>query len=179
MVVLYVTTLKSSACTPFAHILPLVASASLQVNARRQGTQGESGSYMVRFGQTIRAIEQLQLRLELPHPLFFLAENVVLRKDLMTVRDDGFGFDFDPVILDALYVSPVRRNRNFFTNIPAALDGFDFSGPASQSSPTCCLEDGFRLAVHWITPNMLAKAQCLMASASRIDEKDSLRMVSC
>lgn len=112
---------------------------------------------MVRFGQFIRLLERLQR----PHPVFFMAENVVLRKDDMRVVKDAFGFDWDPINLDALYFSPARRNRHFFTNIP--LDFFEYDTPLSELGPTSCLEDGYRIPAHILDPDVKAKVRCAEA----------------
>ena len=125
---------------------------------------------MVQFGRFIRKIERLQS----PHPLFFLAENVWLKGDDLEAVREAFGFDWDPVLIDALYFSPTRRKRHFFTNIP--LINFDYGSDLSEVSPQSCLEDGFCVPAHFIEPNLAVKANCLMASKTRIDERSSLRM---
>jgi hypothetical protein len=112
---------------------------------------------MIQFGEMIRKLERLQS----PHPLFFLAENVFLKgEDLETARN-AYGFDWDPVGFDALYVSPTRRKRHFFTNVPLLLEGFDFQGSASHSVPTSCLEKGFQVPAHWVDGDITAKVCCL------------------
>lgn len=74
------------------------------VNARKEGTQGQQGQYMIRLGKLICRLQQLQH--DRNCPLFYLVENVVLReKDLVEVRE-AFQIDWDPVRLDAKYVSP-------------------------------------------------------------------------
>ena len=77
------------------------------VNANRQGAGGGQGQYLVNFGKFIRRLGFAQMKQfgrELP--LFFLAENVMLRgDDLLDVRR-AFKFEFDPIEMDALYVSP-------------------------------------------------------------------------
>lgn len=107
------------------------------VNARRKGVKGQQGQYMLEFARFIRELERLQQ----PHPLWFLVENVVLRGDDLFVVRDAFGIEWDPVELDALYLSPIRRKRHFFFNF--SMQNIDFEGPASESLPACCLEDGF------------------------------------
>ena len=109
---------------------------------------------MVQFAQFIRNIEMLQ-NADQPHPLFFLAENVWLKgSDLEEVRD-AFAFDWDPILLDAQYLSPSRRKRHFFMNIP--LLDMDYDGPLSQLGPTSCLEDDFCVPAHLVDPDTTAK----------------------
>lgn len=141
-----------------------------KVNANRQGTAGKQGQYMIRFGELIRKIERLQH----PHPVFFLAENVFLSGHDRTEVMEAFGMDWDPIALDAQYLSPTRRNRHFVTNIP--LSDVDFTKEISIEGPSSCLEEGFFVPAHLLDPEVTAKAQCLMASKSRIDEFQTLRM---
>mmetsp|Transcript_35563 Transcript_35563/g.82595 ORF Transcript_35563/g.82595 Transcript_35563/m.82595 type:complete len:540 (-) Transcript_35563:514-2133(-) len=146
-----------------------------KVNARRQGHMGEQGTYMLRFGQLIRKIEKYQeTKYDRPHPLFFLAENVFLSGDDLFAVRDAFQFNFDPVALDAMYLSPCRRNRHYFTNIP--LQNLDFTALSSTQGPEKCLEDGYFVPAHIVDAESCAKAQCFMASKTRIDERSSLRM---
>ena len=141
-----------------------------KVNARREGHEGEQGQYMLDFGRTIREIERYQQ----PHLLYFLAENVRLSgKDKQEVMD-AFGLDWDPIELDAKYLSPCRRDRHWFTNIPFRY--LDCQSPVSLQGPESCLEDGYSIPAHIVDPNTTAKANCIMGSKSRIDERDSLRM---
>jgi hypothetical protein len=140
------------------------------VNARRQGAEGVQGRYTIEFGHLIRKLERLQN----PHPLFYLVENVFLRGDDLAKVRDAFGIDWDPVVLDSLYLSPCRRKRHFITNIP--LTEIDFQAEASYSSPRSCLEEGFSLPAHIVDGETTAKASCFMASSTRIDERQSLRM---
>lgn len=125
------------------------------VNANRRGIQGREGQYMLKFGEAIRTIERLQH----PHPLLFMAENVVLRGDDLEATRDAFGLEFDPVTFDAMYVSPTRRKRHFIMNIPLMLDDFDFEGPASTVGPSSCLEDGFKVPGHIIEDDLAAKVR--------------------
>jgi site-specific DNA-cytosine methylase len=141
-----------------------------RVNAYRQGVEGEQGSFMMRFGRAIRMIERLQS----PHPLFFVAENVWLSGDDRTKIMEAFGFDWDPIALDAQYLSPARRNRHFLTNIP--LPDVDFNSDLSCIGPSSCLKEGFLVPAHIVDPEVTAKAQCFMACSSRIDERATLRM---
>lgn len=76
------------------------------VNARREGSEGDQGQFMIHFGSLIRRMERLQQVEFDGHRLFFLAENVVFRgDDLETVRS-AYGMDWDPIDFDAKYVSP-------------------------------------------------------------------------
>lgn len=100
---------------------------------------------MLEFGRLIRKLERFQS----PHPLLFMAENVLMKgADLEEVRE-AFAVDFDPIEFDAAYVSPTRRKRLFFTNIPPRLaDRFVYDGLDSYLGPSSCLETGFKLAAH-------------------------------
>lgn len=97
---------------------------------------------MLQFARLIRKIERLQKG----HPLFFLVENVVTRREDRQAITDSFGFDWDPVTFDAASVSPCRRERQFFSNIPPELNGFSFTGETSESQPSTCIEQGFRVS---------------------------------
>jgi hypothetical protein len=106
---------------------------------------------MIQFGRFIRTVENLQA----PSPLFFLAENVVVSgKDLDAVKD-AFGFDWDPITLDALYLSPTRRNRMFVTNI--IYSDIDYNSELSLMGPESCLEEGFVVPTHVLTIHVTAK----------------------
>ena len=125
-----------------------------KVNANRQGTAGKQGQYMIRFGELIRKIERLQH----PHPVFFLAENVFLSGHDRTEVMEAFGMDWDPIALDAQYLSPTRRNRHFVTNIP--LSDVDFTKEISIEGPSSCLEEGFFVPAHLLDPEVTAKVSC-------------------
>jgi C-5 cytosine-specific DNA methylase len=143
------------------------------VNAYRKGVQGRQGMYFLDFGNSIRTIERLQS----PHPLFFLAENVILKGDDLEAVREAFGFDWDPIRFDSKYISPARRDRHFVSNVSTEdLAGFDYQGLASEIGPDSCLDPDFHLPAHVFDPEMTAKVQCLMGSASRIDDRTSLRM---
>ena len=60
---------------------PCVDSSGL--NARRQGVDGVQGSYMPRFGTLIQKIQRSQPG----HHVFFLAENTILRNDVLIIVD--------------------------------------------------------------------------------------------
>ena len=126
------------------------------VNARRQGTEGDQGKYMLQFGRTIRLLERLQ-RSMYNVDLFFLAENVWLKGDDLSEVRDAFGFDWDPILLDAFYLSPTRRKRHFFTNIP--LDDIDYSGKLSEVGPASCLQSGFCVPAHILDPETTVKVR--------------------
>jgi hypothetical protein len=132
------------------------------VNANRQGVQGREGQYMLEFGRTIRKIERLQS----PHPLLFLAENVILKGDDLEETRNAFGLDFDPITLDAMYVSPTRRKRHFVMNIPLMLDDFDFIGSASTVGPSSCLEEGFKMPGQIVENNLAAKVRTTQSVCS-------------
>lgn len=122
-----------------------------KVNAFREGASGDQGQYMIQFGGFIRKLERLQHN----HPVFFLAENVRLQdQDREAVRD-AFGFDWDPIQLDALYVSPTRRDRMFLTNVP--YQDIDYNCELSHVGPRDCLEEGFCVPAHVLDPNVTAK----------------------
>jgi hypothetical protein len=106
---------------------------------------------MLRFGEIIRSIERYQS----PNPLHFLAENVFLKGDDIFAAREAFALDWDPVVFDAKYISPTRRLRHFFVNLP--LLNFDFDGDVSMSTPTCCFEEGFQLPAHVLDSNLTAK----------------------
>lgn len=118
-----------------------------KVNANRQGYTGDQGSLMIRFGKVIRKIEKMQG----DHPLFFLAENVVVDHDDLAAVRNAFQTDWDPILFDAQYVSPTRRKRHFVTNI--VLEDIPFTGEDSMTGPNSCLEKGFCTAAHLVDPN--------------------------
>jgi len=145
------------------------------VNAQRQGVKGQQGQLMLEFGRFIRKLERLQS----PHPLLFMAENVLMKDADLAEAREAFAVDFDPIEFDAAYVSPTRRKRVFFTNIPPRLaERFVYDGVESYLGPSSCLETGFKLPAHIVhsEENSIAKANCLMASPTRLDERSSMRM---
>jgi hypothetical protein len=128
---------------------------------------------MPQLGKFIRRITKLQKG---GRPMFYLAENVVLRNKAGEEMIDGdlnqiktaFRIDFDPIKFDAKYVSPCKRNRHYITNIPLyGFDDFDFDGPVSRATPTCCFDDGYTSPVMYYDRNMHCKANAFMASLSR------------
>ena len=97
-----------------------------KVNSYAQGTQGEQGKYLLELGRVVRAIERIQS----PHPLYFLAENVVLSGAERETVDDAFGLTWDPINLNSQDFSPARRNRHFWTNIPC--NAIDYTTAAAR-----------------------------------------------
>jgi site-specific DNA-cytosine methylase len=124
-----------------------------KINALRQGYQGVQGQYIIRFGRLIRRIEQLQH----PRPIFFVAENVFVTGDDRRQIMEAFKFDWDPISLDAQYLSPTRRNRHFITNIP--INDLDFTAESSMIGPESCLEKGFFVPAHLVDPEVTAKVR--------------------
>lgn len=132
------------------------------------------GQYMLKFAQLIKRIKNHPE--QKGHHVFFLCENVESMKDddVMQFEDD---FGISRVNIDALCLSPTRRHRSYFTNIPmdelplpdstAALSGVDF------------LTDGWmdpaRLYSHiHKEPVAYSKAYTFMASPTRIDHKERM-----
>jgi len=97
----------------------------------------------------------------------------LLSGDDLKVVCDAFQISWDPIEFDAQYVSPTRRRRHFFTNIPLESScDYAFEDQHVES----CLAPGFVLPSQIVEPGIPAKANCLMASTTRIDERTSLRM---
>jgi hypothetical protein len=127
---------------------------------------------MPRFGKLIFQINKRQIQQGYP-PVFFLAENTALRNDRdqplphgdleIIKREFNIGWD---LVFDSRNVSPIRRKRTYLSNIPLQLQTDDLCDP----SPIVCLDDGFDIAGHIVEPQMIAKAQGLMASSGRIDD---------
>lgn len=140
-------------------------------NARREGVDGAQGRYMVRFGALIARMGSLKN--QKGRRIHFLAENSVLYDSRDKKYGDGdrakickaFGIDWDPLEVDAKDFSPTRRNRHFLTNIPVEIGNMD----GSSLSGSKFLQDEYKLAAHFFEENMIAKAQCFMASKSMID----------
>lgn len=126
-----------------------------RVNAYRKGSQGLQGQYMLQLGSFCRSLERIQH----PHPLLFCGENVWLEdKDRESVSR-AFGLDWDPIALDALYLSPTRRNRHFLTNIPQS--DIDYGSDLSHLSPKDCLEEGFYVPAQLLDKDVTAKVRGL------------------
>jgi site-specific DNA-cytosine methylase len=148
------------------------------VNALWTGTEGKQGSYMFHFAELIKKIHQQQP----DHDIFFLAENVVpdngrnvphkeenlkeVKENLEQVKDT-FGTVWS-IVLDATYFSPVRRKRIFFSNIP--LGGDYIEATSSETSLVKCLQDGYQHAADNEMQNPSVKANCFMATKSRVDD---------
>ena len=167
------------------------------VNAFRKGTKSTEGSYLLWMGRIVRKLERMQLTKWRDRPLFFVAENVQLRDaDERNEVTGAFEFDFDPIHLDAQYLSPVRRNRHYWTNIPLA--SIDYKSKASMMVRTCVYDSprtGWSHHDHFCAPKGVehvlkrdmtsaagvfgeracVKANCPMASTSRLDDEGSFR----
>lgn len=142
-----------------------------KVNARRKGTDGKQGRYMIDFGLLIRKIEAHPMQNGIP--IFFLSENVELTRDDLDQVRKAYGIDWDPVLFDASDVSPCRRKRHFICNVPVehAIDLQD----DAHGSCTDCLEEGYKHGAHFIERDLkIAKANCFMASIGRIDDSRML-----
>jgi hypothetical protein len=145
------------------------------VNAYRKGVRGEQGQYLQRLGKLVHAIRNHKL--QRGRPLFFLAENVVLRAEDLDAVSDSFGIT--PLEVDAHYYSPCRRKRHFFMNFPVDLN---FTTLAASSEVTCCLEKNWMHPADAIANRTderleeeeearLRKANTFMASLTRIDDE--------
>lgn len=148
-----------------------------KVNANRKGAEGEQGQLMLRFGDLVQRIKNIQLR-KWQHDVFFLVENTKLdnAKDLPLDKGDleqckaAFGVTW-AIEFDAQICSPGRRNRTFLSNFPAHTVTHDYMVDEKSVS---CLQDEFQHFGHWIQKDMTIKANCFMAHKSRLD--DSPRM---
>jgi hypothetical protein len=147
------------------------------VNSNREGCEGERGQYMLQFGKLLHEIKKSNEQKK--QPLFYLAENVTIgnKKDKAMSRGDltkikeAFQIERDPFKFDAKYVSPCKRNRHYFTNIPATgFFGFAFDGPDSIANPNSCLEDGYVHPATFFESDMSFKANCFMASKGRLND---------
>jgi len=147
-----------------------------KVNAYRKGVEGRQGSYLVQFGIFIRSLEAAQKKKFGKDQIFFLAENVLLNGDDLKVVCEAFKISWDPIEFDAQYISPTRRRRHYFTNIPFddQLNNCDYVWEGQDVES--CLTPGFVLPSQIVEEGITVKANCLMASTSRIDERSSLRM---
>lgn len=138
---------------------------------------------MIRFAKLIHRLQALQAK----HKIYFLAENTVIRNSKsknknfqdgdLTLINNAFGLEWDPIELDAREVSPCRRKRNLFTNLP--YDGKSDADLAAVGAhvDSCLDPDGFRLAASWLDPVTAAscKVMTFMASEGRLN--DSRMMV--
>mmetsp|Transcript_10420 Transcript_10420/g.15921 ORF Transcript_10420/g.15921 Transcript_10420/m.15921 type:complete len:775 (-) Transcript_10420:120-2444(-) len=139
-------------------------------NAYRKGANSKQGRYLTQFGEVVNHIQSLQKET----PLYYLAENVVVRRDDRAAIGKSFQLDHDPINLDAQYFSPARRNRNFWTNIPFA--DFEYADSGTGSRPRTCFEDGFYLPEEICEDGIYAKCNCFMSSKSKIDDNQTVRM---
>jgi hypothetical protein len=141
-----------------------------KVNDARKGTKGEQGSYMLQFGALIKRIQQHQGN----HDVFFLAENVVLDNDGNAPLEEGmlkqvknaFGTGWS-LTLDSMCFSPVYRKRTYLFNFPVSAKDTDYF---NETNPVYCLQDGYQHVVHITRPHTFVKANCFMASKSKIDD---------
>jgi hypothetical protein len=134
---------------------------------------------MLRFGKVVKKITRQYRELtSLPrkYPVFFMAENTTLRNSRLASLAEGdlekikaaFGTHWE-LTIDAKDVSPCRRKRTYISNIPFELTETDYCDALSTS----CLGD-YNLAASILDPEMAAKANCFMASSSRIDDSRML-----
>ncbi|GAX09310.1 hypothetical protein FisN_32Hh006 [Fistulifera solaris] len=141
-------------------------------NANRQGTDGEQGKYVILTGQLCRQIQEHQLR-----KAYIMIENVVISNptDCARIRK-AFGFRWKPVELDAWQLSPCRRKRHFFTNIP--YSDTERAHRYCEVTPESCMDDGYTLAQMLIAdtesaedaPSRRMKANTFMASKARLKD---------
>ena len=146
------------------------------LNAYREGAQGQQGGYMPRFGTLIQRIQQRQPS----HHVFFLAENTIIRNDKELSLKDGdlerikesFGVEWS-MDLEALYYTPARRNRTYFSNIPLDIKSDDYV--LDEELDDCpYLTDEFVHGIHYMLdqmkkPRIPVKVPCLLACKSRIN----------
>lgn len=104
-----------------------------------------------------------------------MVENVFIssQKERTTISN-AFGFQWEPLELDAWQVSPGARKRHFFINIPYSdtKEGHDCCGVTPES----CLDDGYSLPQMLIedyegeeVPRRI-KANTFMASYGRLGD---------
>jgi len=133
------------------------------VNASRQGSNGESGSLMVKFGKLIKRMQD--------HPsqggttLFFLAENVKLQGEDLQAVSDAFGVE--GMELESSCFSPCFRLRMYWFNF--ARDTYDFTQKAAFSAMSC-LDDKYQTPAYITGQREGTKACTFMASKSRLDD---------
>jgi hypothetical protein len=95
-----------------------------------------------------------------------MVENVKISGEDLDKITNAFGLLFH-INLDAAHLSPMRRDRNFWTNIP--LSNCDYQ--TQFISPDCCFQEGHCLPGQIMDKNMVVKASCLMGSKTRINDK--------
>lgn len=131
---------------------------------------------MLRFGKVVRKIKKQYRELtSLPkkYPVFFMAENTALRNSRHVPLAEGdlekikaaFGIHWE-LTFDSKDVSPCRRKRTYLSNIPFALLSTDYC----DSPATSCTKGDYNLAASIVDDEMVAKANCFMASYSRTDD---------
>eukprot|EP00970_Alexandrium_tamarense_P009167 scaffold1803_cov195-Alexandrium_tamarense.AAC.43 len=146
------------------------------VNAYRQGVHSEKGSYMLRFAKLVTLIRKHQQKQHQQEQLYFLCENVPQRWDDQGSIETCFGIS--PVLLDAQTLSPAKRKRSYYTNIPSN-NLPDSHSPEAMSS--VCLADG------WMTPSQMhcylqgvrtpvCKSLTFLASSSKIDDERMVKV---
>lgn len=171
------------------------------VNAYRQGTTGFHGKYLLQMGHFVQALQELQ-----GNRLYFLAENVMMDNAVssstaddsttaaMGLKDQitaAFGLTWDPIQLDARDVSPCRRKRLFWTNIPLSSVLEQKVRQYHAVTPACCMQNedaskSFHSATHWLAESengkkakkYYHKACVFMASKTRIDDIPRMQVFS-
>ena len=139
------------------------------VNAYRQGPDGVQGRYMVLLGELICRI---RAKMD-PKPVYYMVENSVLRNSKKKDLADGdlerikhaFKTDWE-ILLDSRDFSPCCRLRTYLSNIPLNIVDADYVDPPATS----CLDGDYKLGANIIKPQMISRANCLMASKSRLDD---------
>lgn len=135
------------------------------INAYAQGPQGVQGQFLPRFATFIQNIKARQKE----HPLYYLIENVVF---IDGKRVDNYNLieNLTGVVetkLDALYFSPCKRYRSYWTNFPLEDSAHGYE-QAVAIKPTSCLEEG------WVYPGEdtvdCAKVLTFLASKVRIND---------
>mmetsp|Transcript_40219 Transcript_40219/g.84473 ORF Transcript_40219/g.84473 Transcript_40219/m.84473 type:complete len:292 (-) Transcript_40219:62-937(-) len=132
------------------------------------------GQYMLKFANLINRIKK--------HPrqngerVFFLCENVATKWADACQFEHVFGIS--PIIIDAQQMSPTRRNRSYFTNLPVN----ELPAPDSEAAlSNVNLTDG------WMDPAQLycnihnkpkpySKAYTFMASDGRINDNRMIKV---
>lgn len=149
------------------------------INARRQGANGIQGSYLLRMGQLVLAVQKYGMKRK--HPCFFLAENAAIlnQKEVPIEKTDlskilgSFRISWE-ITLDSRDHSPLRRKRTYITNIPLTdeppfysnlIPAFCFDGDKR------CPERKFDIPGRLLEPNMTTRAPGLMASIGRLDDE--------
>lgn len=82
-------------------------------NANRGGVQSEKGQYMPRFAKLIHRIRNHDH--QKGEHLFFVCENVPTNWDDQKHIEPLFGIS--PIAINALAMSPAKRNRAYYTNV--------------------------------------------------------------